>query len=316
MLTVLDAGLLTTVQDLGRPGLAHLGVSRAGAADPISLRVGNRLAGNADGAAALELTLVGGAFRLERAATAVLAGSDLGAVVEPARGASRELPPWAPAALRAGDVVRVHATRGGARAYLCISGGIATTPVLGSRSTHMASGLGGSDGRALRAGDRLPLGSSAAGSAGALLVPAEELEQRIFRRVFRFVPGAQADWFDSEGHARFRATEWEVSESADRSGLRLAGPTLRPFDSFRSRTEGVTCGAIQVAGDGLPIVLFVDQQTTGGYPKIAAVITADLAALGQLRPRDRIRFDEVSLPAAQRELAGLTRFLAGAVATP
>jgi len=310
VITVLDAGAFTTIQDLGRPGHAHQGVSAAGAADPLSLRMGNRLVGNEDGAAGLELTLVGGAFRFDQSAIAALTGSNFGAVLESNSGATRPCAPWKRFAIEPGEVLRFGATREGARAYLCVAGGIDAPRTLGSRSTHVATALGGMDGKALRAGQLLPIGTPRSAAVQRLGGSSDSLTSAIFRRTLRFTPGPQADRFPAESRETFRSAEWEVSESADRSGLRLLGPALLPPESDSARTEGVCAGSVQIPGDGRPIILFMDQQTTGGYPKIATVIAAELAAVGQLRPRDRIRFEEVSLGAAREALLEQERLIA------
>jgi antagonist of KipI len=291
-LVVVDPGMFTTVQDLGRPGWGAAGVSACGAADPVSLRIGNRLVGNRDGAAAIEMTLRGGAFRAEAPVLVAVCGSDFGS----------SIPAWTATRLSPGDLVKVGATRAGARCILCVRGGIAVPAVLGSASTHVASGLGGLEGRPLRKGDRLPVGPDP-GSPPRRLRPGNALDEILLRKRLRATPGPQADWFTAEALASFHATVWAVSEAADRMGLRLEGPRVDRAREGELRTEGVCLGAVQVPDGGRPIVLFVDQQTTGGYPKIANVITADFAALGQLRPRDGVRFEEVSLEEARRILA-------------
>lgn len=313
MITVLEAGAFTTIQDLGRPGLAHLGVSAAGAADSFSLRLGNRLVGNPDGAAGLELTLVGGAYRFESPALVAVTGSDFGAAVESSSGAVRTQPPWSVFGAGAGDVLRLGATQRGARAYLCVAGGIASPLVLGSRSTHVATGLGGMDGGPVRAGQQLAIGTAPSSGPRRLRADIDEVASRIFRRSLRFTPGPQADWFHVDAASAFRDADWEVSESADRAGLRLLGPGVDPPDAGRMLTEGVCAGSVQIPGDGRPIVLFVDQQTTGGYAKLATVIAADLPSVGQLRPRHRIRFEEVGWNAAHLELVEQERFLDAAL---
>jgi antagonist of KipI len=310
---VLEPGLLTTVQDLGRPGHAHLGVSAAGAADPISLRIGNRLVGNPDGAAALEMTLTGVTIRFEAPALVALTGADFGPRFEIGPRGSRQAPAWTALAVEADDVLVIGATRSGARAYLCVRGGIATPPALDSRSTHLATGLGGLEGRALRRGDRLAIGGIPTARPGALRVAPAELHAVLFRRELRVTQGLQWERFTPAARQRLMESPYEVTEESDRAGLRLAGPPLQCADAAASLTEGVSAGVVQVPGNGQPIVLFVDQQTTGGYPKIAAVIAADLPALGQLRPRQSIRFQRVDLAAARALLAAQEALLETAV---
>jgi antagonist of KipI len=286
-------GFLTTVQDLGRPGHAAAGVSASGAADPLALRIGNRLVGNHDGAAALEMTIVGGSFRFEADGVVALAGADAGARLR-----DRGVTPWRPSAVRAGETLVCTAMHGGARAYLCVRGGLAVPLVFGSASTHLLSGLGGYEGRALRAGDHLLLGAADARAPFYRTVDPSALPGYRPGEPFRATEGPQASWFPSEAHAILHETEWRVAEACDRMGIRLTGPRIQPVEPRELVTEGVPLGAIQIPPGGLPIVLFVEHQTTGGYPKIANVIAADLARLGGLRPRDTLRFEAVSRAAA------------------
>jgi antagonist of KipI len=278
-------------------------VSACGAADPVSLRIGNRLVGNDEGAPAIEMTLRGGTFRTDAAALVAVCGSDFGA----------SIPLWAATRLSAGDSVTLGPTRGGARCTLCVRGGIAVPRVLGSASTHVASGLGGLEGRPLRKGDRLEIGPDPGWRLRRLRSGRDVLDSVLFRNILRVTPGPQRDWFAASAVGELHAAEWKVSEAADRMGLRLEGPALARSREGELRTEGVCLGAVQVPESGKPIILFVDQQTTGGYPKIANVITADFAALGQLRPRDSVRFEAVSLEEARRILEEQDSRLSGAL---
>ncbi|HXZ42761.1 MAG TPA: biotin-dependent carboxyltransferase family protein [Terriglobales bacterium] len=285
-------GLLTTVQDLGREGFGPIGVSPSGAADPVSLRLGNRLLGNPDTSAALEMTLLGGTFLFPQGAVVALTGSDFGATLD---GVPVEL--WTSVEVSPGQILRVRDTRSGARCYLCVQGGIAVQPFLGSASTHILSGLGGFEGRALRKGDVLNNGPTEGSFRKRKL--AEQARERLApRQILRVTPGPQALWFPESSRQLFYGSRYRVTEESNRMGLRLVGPHLQgpPIPtSFAGEmvTEGVSLGAIQVPHGGLPIILFVEQQTTGGYRKIANVISADLPSLGQLRPRDEIRFELV-----------------------
>lgn len=290
-------GFLTTVQDLGRPGHAASGVSASGAADPIALSIGNRLVGNEGGAAALEMTIVGGTFRFEDDGVVALTGADPGARVG-------ELPvaPWCAVPVRAGETLACTAFRGGARSYLCIRGGISVPHVLGSASTHVLTGLGGFAGRALRAGDRIPLGTAATRASVPGPIDPSVIPGYRHGEPFHVTRGPQSSWFDAGARSTFYASEWRVAEACDRMGIRLTGEAIRPIAPRELLTEGVALGAIQVPPSGAPIVLFVEHQTTGGYPKIANVIAADLARLGALRPRDTIRFEPVTLTTARARL--------------
>ena len=286
-------GLLTTVQDLGRLGFGPIGVSPSGAADPISLRVGNRLVGNKEGAAGLEMMLLGGTFVFPQGAIVALTGSDFGATLDDVRvnlGASVQARP--------GQTLRLGSTNSGARCYLCVQGGIAVKPFLGSASTHILSGLGGFEGRPLRKGDVLRIGRSSKRFRSRKI--AAQVSERLYaRKVLRVTPGPQTDWF-SEGSLRsFYAGTYRVGEQSNRMGLRLEGAAISQRGSREMITEGVSLGAIQVPAGGSPIILFVDQQTTGGYPKIANVISADLHRVGQLRPREELRFEQVTFDQAR-----------------
>lgn len=292
-IVVQSPGLFTTVQDLGREGFGPMGVSPSGAADPISLRLGNRLVGNADGAAGLEVTLVGGTFLFPEGAVMALTGSDFDATLDNA-----PVGLWTAFEAHRGQTVRLGATRSGARCYLCVQGGIAVKPFLNSASTHILSGLGGLDGRPLRKGDVLKIGSAKAPSRKRTVAP-EILRRLSPRKVLRVTPGPQSDWFSESSQQAFYTGAYRVTEQSDRMGLRLDGPRVPERSGGQMITEGVPLGAIQITSAGFPIILFVEQQTTGGYPKIANVISADLASLGQLRPRDEIRFEGVDWQTAR-----------------
>ncbi len=284
---VLEGGAQTTVQDLGRFGWAHFGVSASGAADALALRAGNLLVGNAEGAAGLEMTLLGGAFEFENDAVIALAGSDFGA----------GLPLWTPVALKAGGAIRCGPTRSGARCYLCVRGGLAVPRTMGSASTHLATGGGG---RALCQGDLLHIGDA------AVRQPRRAAGPPPFPRAaaLRVTRGPQAEWF---GEELYRGT-WTVSEESSRMGLRLRGEPIRS-PAGHMLTEGVALGAVQVPPGGQPIILFVDHQTTGGYPKPANVISADFWRLGQLRPRDQVAFESVTIEQALAALRAAEEWL-------
>jgi KipI family sensor histidine kinase inhibitor len=271
---VVSPGFQTTVQDLGRFGYTHFGVSASGAADPLALRAGNLLVGNAENAAALEMTLVGGAFEFETDAVIALTGSDFGA----------GLPLWTAIEIKAGQTVRCGATGSGARSYLAVRGGIAVPKAMGSASVHVMTGVGG---RPLRAGDVLPIGGAAIRRPRAVPRRAPEFARAGPLRV---TPGPQAHWFSGDLYA----AAYQVAEESNRMGLRLRGPAIAS-PAGHMLTEGVPLGAIQIPPDGQPIILFVEHQTTGGYAKPANVISADFWRLGQLRPRDEVRFERVAL---------------------
>jgi KipI family sensor histidine kinase inhibitor len=287
---VLDPGLLTTVQDAGRDGHRRVGVSAAGPLDAPAHQAANRAAGNAPGAAALECTVGGPALSFLAPVRFAVAGADLGAVLERA-----DLGPWpvplgASVLARPGNVLRFAGRRSGCRAYVALGGGIDVPEVLGSRATDLASAFGGFAGRALRAKDRLALGRATADGAtdrpGAGAATA--------RVTVRVVLGPQADHFDAATTARFLATPWRVGSTSDRVGCRLEGEPLPHLGPGEILSDGMVPGSIQVPPEGQPIVMMADGPTTGGYPKIATVVTADLALLAQVVPGEgAVRFEAV-----------------------
>jgi biotin-dependent carboxylase-like uncharacterized protein len=295
-LLVLEPGLLTTIQDLGRPGLARFGVAPGGALDRAALVLGNRLVGNDPGDAALEMTLLGPRLRFTGPAVIAITGADLGA-----RRGQESIPRWRPVAVQTGDELYFDnsaARDGGARAYLCIDGGIAVEPVLNSRSTDLVGGFGGLEGRALRAGDELPLQprTDIGVLTRRLAMPIPSYSSAIEVRV---VLGPQADRFTDEGVVAFLGNPYVVSAKADRMGVRLTGPVITHRHGADLVSEGIAHGAIQVPGDGQPIVLLAGRQTVGGYVKIATVIGADLDRLGQALPGTQVRFAAVDPPTAR-----------------
>jgi antagonist of KipI len=293
VIQVQSPGLLTTVQDLGREGFGPLGVSPSGAADAISLRLGNHLVGNAEGAAALEMTLLGGTFLFPHGAIISLTGSDFPATLD-----GSPLALWTSFEVKPGQTLRVGSTRSGARSYLCVQGGIIVKPFLGSASTHLLSGLGGHQGRPLRKGDALQIGPATVPFPKKSITP-QALQHLSPRKALRVTPGPQSDWFPESSRQLFYKSAYRVAEESNRMGLRLEGQHIALRSSGEMITEGVSLGAVQITAGGLPIILFVEQQTTGGYAKIANVISADLHSLGQLRPRDEIRFERVDWDTAR-----------------
>lgn len=289
-INIVQPGFQTTVQDLGRPGYAQFGVSASGASDRLSLRLGNLLVGNKPSSAALEMTLVGGTFEFEAEAVIAITGSDFEPIIN-----GKQAPMWSSLLIYAGDVLRLGATKTGARCYLCIRGGVQVPSLLGSASTHIMTKLGGLEGRALKKNDVLIYNKSDSDSFIPVQLKNEIMQSLSIRDTLRVTYGPQMDWFTDEALDIFSSSTFRVAEEANRMGLRLTGEALERKDSKDMITEGVSLGAIQVPQDGRPIILFVEHQTTGGYPKIANVISADVHAVGQLRPRDEVRFKFVSI---------------------
>jgi antagonist of KipI len=304
VIQVIAPGLFTTVQDLGREGFGPMGVSPSGAADAVSLRMGNRLVGNAEGAAGLEMTLLGGTFAFPDGAVFALAGSDFGATLD---GKPVEL--WTAFEAKPGQALKLGPTQTGSRCYLCVRGGIEVKEFLGSASTHILSGLGGFEGRALRKGDMVKIGA-ASGPARERRLSARALNEMQPRKVLRVTPGPQDDWFPEASRRVFYESAYRVAEETNRMGIRLQGASVAKATEGDLTSEGVSLGAVQVPEGGLPIILFVEQQTTGGYPKIANVISADFHSLGQLRPRDEVRFERVEYDVARALLIEQEKLLA------
>ena len=301
---VIKPGFLTTVQDLGRYGYAHLGISPAGAADSVSFRIANLLVGNHENAPGLEMTLLGATLEFEEAAVIALVGASC-----ECKAGSAHVPLNSAFDLPAGAALQCGSMATGARCYLAVQGGFDIPLVMGSASTFVSGHFGGYKGRRLQSGDVLQVGQHHSFRIRSLRAGA--LDSLRASRPLRVTKGAQQDWFGQEAFQKLFSGCYIVSEHSDRTGLRLKGETLRPREPSELLTDGIPLGAIQVPQDGQPIILFVDQQTTGGYPKIANVIAADRHRVGQLRPRDEVRFSEVSIAEAIEALSEQKRWLTG-----
>jgi KipI family sensor histidine kinase inhibitor len=288
---VVEGGLLTTVQDGGRVGYRRLGVSSAGPADAPSHRAANELVGNEANDAALECTLAGPTLRFRSAATFAITGADLGAVLERADLGTWEVPLGVRVLARPGNVLSFHGRRWGCRAYVALAGGIEVETVLGSRATDRTGGFGGVAGRALRSGDRLVLGKRVGRPTREhWRAPAPTTTATV-----RVILGPQAESFTPEALRLFGSESFAVTASSDRVGCRLAGPILGHRGPAEIVTDGMVPGSVQVPPDGQPIVMLADAPTTGGYPKVATVVSADLPLLAQLAPGEgAIRFAAVA----------------------
>lgn len=303
-LTVLRPGLLTTVQDLGRWGHQAVGVPVAGAMDTYSLRLANGLVGNPETAAALEVTLLGPVLRADAPVVVAVAGAIFDLEVD-----GRPVPHGAPLALAAGSVLRFLDRRAGARAYLAVAGGLETPLVLGSRATHLVSRMGGVDGRALVAGDVVPVGTAPTRPATRPTRSPLPLAAAPGARRLRVLLGPQDEWFTKSSVDALLGGTFSVSPNSDRMGFRLDGPALTTKRPGELVSEPVVFGAIQVPSGGAPILLMADRQTAGGYPKIATVVTADLPLAGQLAPGDTVRFAACTRAEARSALIARERDL-------
>jgi biotin-dependent carboxylase-like uncharacterized protein len=252
----------------------------------------NRLAGNGDGAAALECTLAGPRFSVETPCAMAVAGAELPINVNGA-----EAPAWSTLRLRPGDVVKLGSARSGLRAYVAFSGGLDVPLVLGSRSTYLRGKLGGHEGRALRKGDRLRL-LPAAMPPRRLHIAPDRQPRHGNEATVRVVLGPQADRFTAAGIATFLGHAYVLLPQSDRMGVRLQGERIAHAHGPDIVSDGIAGGSVQVPGDGQPIVLLADRQSTGGYAKLATVCSFDLGRIGQLRPGQTLRFEQVSIEQA------------------
>lgn len=292
-----EAGLATTIQDFGRIGFQALGVPTAGALDQSSLRVANALVGNPEEMAALEIRILGPCFRVAVDSIRIaLVGT--AAPIEILAPVGENVPPRRSVRLTRGQVFRVGATADTACCYLAVEGGFDIAPVFGSRSTYTRGGFGGFEGRALHVGDSIPLGFESV----------TERPERITTMSLdiggtgpiRIVLGPQSHYFSVAGMQTFLNSAYTISREADRMGLRLEGPVIEHALGYNIISDGIVTGSIQVPGTGKPIILLVDHQTTGGYPKVATVISADLPRLGRMRPGASLTFNALDVAEAER----------------
>lgn len=285
---VIQPGFLTTVQDKGRYGYQQYGVPVSGAMDSYALMMANLLAGNGEGDACLEITVLGPRLQVLGDTVVAVAGADL----SPALNES-PLSSWEAVKVRRGDIISFGRPRSGCRSYLAVAGGIDVPLIMGSRSTYVRSGLGGLEGRALRRGDRL-CSANARLEASLRSLPPQYIPAYQANSELRVVLGPQDDCFTEKGIHTFLNSEYVISVQADRMGYRLEGPPVEHKSGADIVSDGVPPGAVQVPGDGLPIILLADRQTTGGYAKIAAVCAVDLPWLAQAEIGHSIRFLQVS----------------------
>jgi biotin-dependent carboxylase-like uncharacterized protein len=292
---VLEPGILTTIQDLGRYGFSQFGVPPSGALDTFSYRVGNLLVGNKQGEASFETTIMGLKLKTLREVVIAITGGDLSPTLN---GDSLEM--WRTHLLVEGDIINFKKLRTGCRAYLAASGGLILPKVMGSRSTYLSGKFGGLDGRALKKGDtfftqdiRSPLGQV------GFRFPADWIPQFDKEALLKVIPGPQDHHFTEKGFQTFSSSFYQVTPRCDRMGVRLDGPQIeRRVDVDESIiSEGLIAGAIQIPGDGKPIIILTEL-VTGGYTKIATVISTDLSKVAQLKPGDRVRFVPISVEGA------------------
>ncbi|TMR03041.1 biotin-dependent carboxyltransferase family protein [Actinomadura soli] len=280
MIEIVRPGPLATVQDLGRPGRAHLGVPRSGAADERAFRLANRLVGNPEGAAAVELTLGGAALRFHRNTWIAVTGAPVPLCID-----SRAYGTNAPCHVPDGGLVEFGTPQSGLRSYLAVRGGVVVEEILGSRSTDLLSGLGPAP---LSPGDRIPVGSARGlGDIAVDVAPAPPMPETP---ILRILPGPRDDWFAEDAMATLTSTTYVVSPDSNRVGVRLDGPPLARVREGELGSEGMVTGSLQVPPSGMPIIFLADHPTTGGYPVVAVLASTGIADAAQLRPGQRLRF--------------------------
>ncbi|GEN35678.1 biotin-dependent carboxyltransferase family protein [Aneurinibacillus danicus] len=306
---VLRPGLLTSIQDLGRYGFQQRGVIVSGAMDTFSLRMANLLVGNDEGEAGLEITLIGPKLEFEESALVAVCGADLSPEVD-----GQSIPQWRPVYIKKGSILNFRGCVSGCRAYLAMAGGFAVEKVLGSRSTYLRAGIGGYQGRALKEGDVLEAGQPSeraewkmqklSAQGGDTIASGWSISVDVFpdydvNPTVRVLRGAQFDRFTKESREAFFASTFQVTPQSDRMGYRLKGPELSLTEPLEMLSSSVAFGTVQVPPEGQPIALLADRQTAGGYPKIAQIISVDLPVIAQVKPGEKIRFQEVSLEEAE-----------------
>jgi len=302
---VLEPGILTTIQDLGRYGFSEFGVPPSGALDTSSLRVGNLLVGNGEEEACLEITLMGLRIRALKEVVIAITGGDLSPILN---GESVEM--WRTHLLVQDDVIAFKKAGAGCRAYLSAGGGFLVPTVMGSSSTYLSGEFGGLEGRPLRKGDVLYTSSSSSLDKLGLRFPSDWIPSFEKEVLLRIIPGPQDHHFTEKGFQTLTSSSYEVTPQCDRMGVRLDGPRIerRPDVEESIISEGLTSGAVQVPGDGKPII-FLTELVTGGYTKIATIISTDLPRVAQLKPGDRVRFKPVSIEEAHLLLKELEKRL-------
>ena len=291
---VLQPGLLTTVQDLGRAGYQKLGIAPSGALDKTALKTANILLGNPAGEAALELTFAGPELRFTRATCIAVTGGDFGALLN-----GEPIPRCAAAPVKSGDVLSFGPAKSGCRAYLAFAGGLELPAVMGSKSTNLKCGFGGFQGRKLLAGDVIEFASP---REDLPFFPLRTLDAPQYGRevTLRAVLGPQDDAFTEAGMRTFFGESYEATARSDRMGCALEGPAVECRGKSDIISDGIPDGAVQIPASGKPIVMLSDRQTTGGYAKIATVASVDLPLLAPCRPGDKSRFAPVSVGEAQK----------------
>ena len=300
-LEVLRAGLQSTVQDQGRFGYAHLGVSASGAADNFSLTIGNILVGNPKDYAGIEMTIIGDKYHFKSDAFVALTGSEFEAELD-----NKSIPFWKRLPIKKGQILDIRSTKNGARCYLCVAGGINIEDVMGAKTTHLTSGIGGLHGRILKNLDELEFGP-----LDDLIKPIKKVNDSITTdtKIIKVTKGVQWPWFDKNQKNKLFQHQYQVTKLSNRMGLRLIGNAIKTKKGNEITTAGISLGSIQIPGDGQPIISFVEHQTTGGYPIIANVVSADIRKVGQLKAGDCFQFELISFSSAEKLKVDQEKFI-------
>jgi len=298
-IVIINPGLYTTVQDRGRWGYQEYGMPVTGAMDDYSLRLANILVGNDEYDAVLETTLNGPEISFNTDVVAAVTGANMVPRVN-----GYTVPMWRSLKLSKGDVLSFEMAREGTRGYIAFAGGLDIPAVMGSRSTYVRGAIGGYEGRKLKSNDEIDLRDKN--------LPIEQLAGRIIPPqyiphyedscIIRVIPGPQDDYFTEESIEKFFSSEYEITKEADRMGYRLTGPQLTHKAGADIISDGINLGSVQVPGHGMPIIMMSDRQTTGGYTKIATVISSDIPVMAQLKPGNKVRFEKIDIQEAHKVL--------------
>ncbi len=296
IMKILKPGVYTTIQDLGRYNYQKSGMTVSGAMDEFSLRVANILVGNREDEACLEATLLGPEIKFQGDALIAVTGANLVPMIN-----NEAMDMWSLVKVSEGDVLSFGTVKSGCRSYIAVAHGIDVPEVMGSKSTYVKGKIGGFQGRLLKADDEIKIGTANGESFAAIIkIPTEFIPLYKKDNTVRVVMGPQDDYFTEEGITTFFNCPYEVTNEADRMGYRLSGTKISHKAGADIISDGITMGSVQVPGHGAPIIMMADRQTTGGYTKIATVITPDINIVGQLKPGDNIRFKSIDIVEAHK----------------
>ncbi|MBQ0140869.1 MAG: biotin-dependent carboxyltransferase family protein [Kurthia sp.] len=319
LLTCIKSGTLATVQDLGRIGYQNLGIIVSGAMDSYALQIGNIILGNKRSEAAIEITMRGTSFHFSEDTLIAITGGDLNPSID-----NKKVPQWRPVVVRANKILKFKGSPSGLRSYLSVCGGFNIDEVLGSKSTYLRASFGGYEGRALKNNDTIalnPMNTNKKDLKNQLLIKNTSFKGTKWHvrlrdysinereKIIRFVEGNEYEWFSDETKKNFEKTPFIIDVASDRMGYRLSGQKLERHNNKELISEAIVNGTVQVSNDGSPIVLLADRQTTGGYPRIAQVISADLHKFAQLKSGEKIIFKKVTLLEAYRAFSELEKAL-------